>query len=204
MGYGSCVPRDNPTPSTREGDGNPRGEAMHTLMEDTRTVDGIVFTIRVVATDEQPDLSWLGEFTDLTADQHGCGKRHVRASYDSREYAYFCPAMGCDPRSWKEIAAENGWTKDQFFEAAQKDMEIAREWIDCGVMVTADLGPAGEAESSLWGLDWMNDEDYITKDVVDECVREVEAYAEHLLYRRVLGGRISAHSGIDHVNWEVA
>jgi len=161
---------------------------METLHSETRTVHGIVYKVSVVASDEQPDLSWLGEFTDLTADAHGCGKRHVRNSYDSREYKYFCPAFGCDPRPWKEIAAENDWTKDQMFKAAQEDMTLAREWYDCYIMVEADLGFAGEAYASLGGLDWNNDEDFIEGEALTEVIAEAEYEVEQKLYHAILGG----------------
>lgn len=161
---------------------------METLMQETRVIHGVSYVVKVVASGEQPDLSWLGEFTDLTADAHGCGKRHVRASYDDREYKYFCPAFGADPRPWKEIASDNGWSKDDMFAAAKGDLEIARDWWDAGVIVEADLGPIGIAGGSLWGLNWTMDEEYIVGDVVDECIREATYEAEQAIYHRIFGG----------------
>lgn len=163
---------------------------MDTIEKYTREIGGLVATVEIVP-DYDPDLSWLGEWTDLTADEHGCGKRHVRnGSYDSSCYRYFCPSFGCDPRPWREIAADNGWTKEQMFEAAQTDERTAREWYGCGVVVTIEAGDF-EGSASLWGMDWMTDEDHIENDVVPELIAEAQAEVISKLTRKLMGGKAS-------------
>ena len=79
------------------------------------------------------------------------------------------------------------------FEAAKVDHDIAVNWWECYVIVTADLGPAGEAFSSLSGLNWAVDEDYILGDVVDEMLDEAEAEAERIFFHRILGGNVNLY-----------
>lgn len=163
---------------------------MDTIEKYTREIGGLVATVEIVP-DYDPDLSWLGEWTDLTADEHGCGKRHVRnGSYDSHAYRYFCPSFGCDPRPWREIAADNGWTKEQMFEAAQTDERTAREWMGCGVVVTIEAGDF-EGNASVWGFDMNTDENHIENEVVPELLLEAQAEVIAKLTRKLMGGKAS-------------
>lgn len=104
----------------------------------------------VVVIDQDPDISWLGEFTD---DPDGA----IRANPDSDHgtYSWFRPENpGIDNLPYFRAAGMG--KADALARCAELDreaVEMAREPEFYGVTVTASLGGEVWGEATLWGVD---------------------------------------------------
>lgn len=124
--------------------------------------------------DEDPDLSWIGKWTDKW--EEGAMERE---SVGRNEYKYFVPAIK-EEEHYKGLV-EKGYTKRGARRMARRynKQDLNRMegfgdgWFTMGCIVTVSIGGI-EAYDSLWGIESNSDEVYL-EEVIEDCMNQAKS-----------------------------
>jgi hypothetical protein len=138
---------------------------MHTIEKETRELDnGAAVTVKRVL-DEDPDLSYLGEFTDKY--ELGVWKYAGVYSFDRHTYKYFRPANSYHKYAKQDIRRIADYNKGH--------------WCMTGVIVSLFLDGVEISHSSLWGIESDSDESHFTEveqELIAECLSDAKKQSD--------------------------
>lgn len=124
------------------------------------THNGFELEARVMD-DENPDLSYLGEFSDKPA----------------AKFSIKCKSMGNIPH-YKYFNAENVKNDEQALENYKRALDYGNGWSCVGVVVHVHKAGVKLATTSLWGIESDSGQDYLTgcaNDLAHDALSEAEA-----------------------------
>lgn len=119
-----------------------------------------VSVVRMV--DDNPDLSWIGEYTSELQGEH-CIDREKRGDMERGEYRYFVPTISPE-QSGNPASAEADYQRMERYNAG--------DWCMLGIKAVAEVVMTGSvvqrvSSGGLWGVESDSEESYL-QEVGDE------------------------------------
>lgn len=132
--------------------------------------------------DNDPDLSYLGEFTDKwePGALNHFAKQYGHNGRDNREYKWFVPCntyashrKGLIEMKYGKVLADS-LAREYVAQDYKRSKDYGTYWYMVGIVVTAYVNDIEIGTASLWGIETDSDESYKTE-TIEELKHEIMA-----------------------------